>query len=202
MMGETVFDLSSVSAAMNTLRVRKLAALVGGVIFSLVFASIFVFLFGPGIVSGHTTLYKEVVLTIVVVFAIAMGIQGITGLRSVRKGPASLQLEREGLVFRFPKRVLVAKWADPRLELDLYDATNCDSNYVRVTPYSVFLNGENYGLTREAFETILSTARRHGLVEQTSIASHWVYAPVATPIVHRFSLPKEAPGVSATQTVS
>ncbi len=186
----TVFDLESVSATMNTFRVRKLVALAGGVVFSLVFASIFALLFGPGIVSGNTTVYKEAVLTIVVVFAIAMGVQGITGLQSVRKGPASLQLGREGLVFKFQKRVLIAKWTDSRLELDLYDATNCDPSYVRSTPYSVFLNGENYGLTREAFEATLSAARQHGLVERTSIASRWVYAPAATPIVHRFSVPK------------
>jgi hypothetical protein len=185
-----VFDLGNVSASLNPYRVRKLAGLVAILVFISLFALLFLLALGPGILSGKTTAYKEAVLTIVVVFAIAIGVQGITGLRSVRKGPVSLQLGEEGLVFKFQKRVLIVKWTDSRLELDLYDATNCDPSYVRATPYSVFLNGENYGLTREAFEATLSAARQHGLVERTSIASRWVYAPAATPIVHRFSVPK------------
>lgn len=186
-----VFDLANVSMATNPFRVKKLAALVGGVVFSIVFTLVFALLFGPGIVSGKTSVYKEVVLAIVVVFAIAMTFQGITGLRSVRKGPLSLQLSGEGLIFKFQKRVLVAKWSDTRLELDLYDATSCDPSYIRATPYSVFLNGENYGLTQEAYEAIVSATRQHGMVERTSIASRWVYAPAAVPIVHKFSFAKE-----------
>ena len=185
-----VFDLETVSASLNPYRVRKLAGLVAILVFISLFALLFLLAWGPGILSGKTTTYKEVALTIVVGFSIAIGFQSIAGFESVRKGPVNLQMDEMGLHLHFRKRVLSAQWTDPHLKLDLYDATNCDPSYVRATPYSVFLYGENYGLTREAFDAILSAARQHGLVERTSIASRWVYAPAATPIVHRFSVPE------------
>ena len=180
------FDLTGLQAADRTLKRSSLYLVVGGILW---LGGILVYIEAWGfhfiLSSGLSTSQDQGIvfggagLALAVIFSVMLIPSQLPGARRIR-------IDDVGLRMTFGSgRVKLFAWSDPRTQLVLRDFSS-DPAVVRAgTTYSItgvhLWNGQSL-LSKEAFDSLLSYARKRGLaVSQSRGSPFWYSVP---PVVH------------------
>lgn len=124
-----------------------------------------------------TSVQVDLFLSFIVGFGLSVAVLLFSWYR-MAQGAVSMALDSTGLGLQGPgDRVVRLKWTDPRLSFSLRDWSNVPSVVRTGLPYYLEIPwARTHALSRDAFEAILSEARRQGLDIRSSGGAVGLYS--------------------------
>ncbi|MGA8536983.1 MAG: hypothetical protein WB789_06280 [Thermoplasmata archaeon] len=181
------FDLTEVSARLAPLASRKRWIFIGVIAFLLAFGSLIFGAKAEGLPYRSFDAYA--IADLGLILAIVVVGLGIAVPAAIRAGPPAIRLsiDDSGFDLTYPNGSIArTKWLDPRLRFDLVDMTQVNpAKLLSGNPYSVMVRGSQSALTPEAYMSLLAEVSSHGLVDDATLGSRWVFDADADPLIHR-----------------